>query len=157
MEIGGYNLGLECIKMQARAFDLCESRIHDLLSKLEQQNEVNKHLTHLVTKLTHAKESKKADFTQDPETMQAIDAIHAHNPAIFNDNKTYQWQNEAEIDAALSALDAQIKLHVDEINQTTLLLNMRYEERVQYTESALKTIEICIRHNELILQKLRVQ
>ncbi len=150
----GHHPAVACLQMHSTAFDHCETNIHHLLAKLELQNKTNKDLTHLITKLTHARAAGKADFTQDPETFQAIEAIYKEFPEAFNNHLTFQWKNSNEIDAVLQALDAQVKIHADGINQTTLLLNMRYEERVKYTDCALKTLEICNRFIESILNRM---
>jgi hypothetical protein len=147
------NLGLAFIAMQTKAYETNESRINVLIAKLAQLNDVNKDLSDLISVLTGCKESGKADFSNDPEMRSVIDRLYEVNPKIFGNQKTYTWNSSNQIDIVLQGLDAEVKTKITEVNQTTMFINVRFDERIQYTENARKVLEMLIRHCESIISK----
>jgi hypothetical protein len=147
------NLGYAFIKMNVQAFDITEARIHKLVRQLSHLNEVNKDLSDFINALTRCKESGKADFSKDDEMQVVIDRIFEVNPKIFGGQKMYAWQSEKQIDVLLSAVDGEIKTKIAEINQVTMFINVRFDERVQYSENSRKVLDMLIRHCESIISK----
>jgi len=82
-----------------------------------------------------------------------IDRIFTVNPKIFGNQKNYAWDSEKQIDVLLSGLDAEIKTKIAEINQVTMFINVRFDERVQYSENSRKILDMLIRHCESIISK----
>lgn len=147
------NLGLAIINMQVQAFDLTEERIKKLIKQLAHLNEINKDLSDFINTLTACKESGKANFNDNPEIQALIDRLFDINPKIFGNQKAYAWDTERQIDVLLSALDAELKTKAAEINQVTMYINVRYDERVQYSEISRKELDMWIRHCESIISK----
>jgi hypothetical protein len=147
------NLGYAFINMQMKAFDITEGRIHKLVRQLSHLNEQNKDLSALINGLTRFKESGKADFSNDPEMRAFIDRIYEMNPKIFGNQKAYAWNTEKQIDVLLSSLDSEVKAKVAEINQVTMFVNVRFDERIQYSENPRKVLDMLIRHCESIISK----
>ena len=147
------NLGMAFINMQVKAFDITEGRIHKLVKQLSHLNEINKDLSDLINAVTGCKEGGKADFSKDPEMSAIIDRVFEVNPKIFAHQKTYSWNNEKQIDVLLSSLDAEVKTKVAEVNQVTMFINVRFDERVQYSENSRKVLDMLIRHCESIISK----
>jgi hypothetical protein len=147
------NLGMAFINMQVKAFDITEGRIHKLVKQLSHLNEINKDLSDLINAVTGCKEGGKADFSKDPEMSAIIDRVFEVNPKIFGHQKTYAWSTEKQIDVLLSSLDAEVKTKVAEVNQVTMFINVRFDERVQYSENSRKVLDMLIRHCESIISK----
>lgn len=160
IETYGYNLTPIFLDAQERTYNRLEGKIGDYISQLSLLNEQNRDLQKLIAQLAHAKKDKKADFTRDEETKTAIDAIKEFAPTIFgNINLTngqqYIWKTEEEIETTLTLLDNQVKAQVAEVNKVTMFINQGYEDRIQYTDNAQKTLEMMIRHIESIIAKYR--
>jgi hypothetical protein len=168
------HLGRAFIDMQNRAYEINEVRIKKMIDDLTHLNATNKDLSDLITIFTRHKEKGKADFTGDPETRSLIDRIHKVNPKIFGggnasdkksdsalpglapevkDPQIYVFDNEKQIDIVLAGLDAEVKAKIAEVNQATMMINLRFDERIQYTENARKVLEMLIRHVESIISK----
>src|SRR5579862_194635 len=147
------NLGLAFIAMQTKAFDLTEARINKLVDQLAELNAVNKDLSDLLNGLTMCKESGKADFSKDDEMQAIIDRLFGVNPKIFGNQKSYVFNDGKQIDMVLASIDGEIKGKVAEVNQVTMFINVRFDERVQYSENARKVLEMLIRHCESIISK----
>lgn len=147
------NLGMAFINMQVKAFDITEGRIHKLVKQLSHLNEINKDLSDLINAVTGCKETGKADFSKDPEMSAIIDRVFEINPKIFGHQKAYSWNTEKQIDVLLSSLDAEVKTKVAEVNQVTMFINVRFDERVQYSENSRKVLDMLIRHCESIISK----
>lgn len=163
----GYNVGLEFLLAQQKAFDFTEQHIYELIDSLTLFNDQNRDLAKLNAALTHAKKDKKdADFSEDEEMQETIHRIHEFSPEIFGhvatnqdvehkyDSKMYVFKL-ADIETFLAFLDSSVRNQVSQINQTNMYINQNYEDRIQYTETAQKTLEMLIRHIESILGKMR--
>jgi len=122
----------------------------------------------LIAALTHAKKDKKdADFSEDQDMQETIRRIHDLNPQIFGsfvnydeiqdvyDPKIYVFKLD-DIETSLSLLDSSVKDQVSKVNETTMYINQGYEDRIQYTENAQKTLEMLMRHIDSILGKIRI-
>ena len=147
------HLGLAFLSMQNRAHEINEAKINVMINQLTRLNAINKDLSDLTCALTACKESGKADFTQDSDLKAIIDRLYEVNPKIFNNQKTYSWNSANQIDVVLSALDAEVKTKISETNQVTMMVHLRFDERIQFNESARETIEMLNRHNESIISK----
>jgi hypothetical protein len=152
-EFKDVNLGLAFIHMQAKAFDITEERIHKLIKQLSHLNAINKDLSSFINAVTRNKESGKADFSADPDMRAVIDRIYEVNPKIFGNEKVYAWSGEKQLDVLLSSLDAEVKTRIAEINQVTMFINVRFDERVQFAENSRKVMDMLIRHCESIISK----
>jgi hypothetical protein len=154
MQQVGYNLGIEFLRAQDLAFRATEDKILARIDELSLLNEQNRDLQKLVTALTRAKQDKSkktVDFSDDIEMQHAIDRIHQLNPEIFG-TPVYIFRAE-EIETTLTLLDNQVKDQVTRINTVTMYINQDYQERVQYTENAQKTLDMLNRHTESIIRK----
>lgn len=166
--VHGYNLALEFLQAQQKAFDFTETNINSLISNLSLLNDQNRELQKLIAALTHAKKDKKdADFSEDQDMQETIRRIHDLNPQIFGsfvnydelqdvyDPKIYVFKLD-DIETSLSLLDSAVKDQVSKVNETTMYINQGYEDRIQYTENAQKTLEMLMRHIDSILGKIRI-
>lgn len=163
----GYNLALEFLQAQQKAFDHTEGNINTLISTLSLLNDQNRDLQKLIAALTHSKKDKKdADFSEDEEMQETIRRIHDFSPQIFGsfvnhdgieqeyDPKIYVFKLD-DIETSLTLLDSSVKDQVSKVNETTMYINQGYEDRIQYTENAQKTLEMLTRHIDSILGKIR--
>ena len=160
-EIIGYNLALEFLNAQQKAFDFTENKIGDLITTLSTLNDENRDLQKMISSLTHAKKDKKdADFTQDQEMKDTIQRLHVLNPQIFGatgdtlTDQDYIFKVD-DIETTLNLLDSTVKAQVSKINETTMYINQSYEDRIHYTENAQKTLDMLNRHIDSILSKMR--
>jgi len=150
--ISGYNLALESLQAQEKAFDFTEHKIGQLIKDLESCNERNRDLQDLIASLTRArKEKKKADFSEDIAMQNAIDRIHEFAPRVFG-TPVYIFEFE-ELETTLTLLDTSVKDQVSKINEITMYINQAYVDRLQYTENAQKMLDTLMRHNDSIISK----
>ncbi len=160
----GYNLAFECLQVHQKAFDLTEARATESISSLDLHNSQSRKLQQLIAAFTHAKKNKEdADFSKDDEMRETIQQIYKFAPEIFGhyesskdscDPGIYVFKLE-DIDTFLTLLDSRVKDQVTEINQITMNINHEFEQRIQFTESAQKTLDMQTRHAESILGKTR--
>lgn len=153
VEFSNANLGLAFVQMQAKAFDLTEERIHKLVKQLSHLNAINKDLSNFINAITRNKESGKADFSNDADMKATIDRLYEVNPKIFGNEKIYAWSGEKQLDVLLSSLDAEVKTKIAEINQVTMFINVRFDERVQTSENARKGVDMDSKSKESIISK----
>ncbi len=157
----GYNLGSVSLEVYDTVFQRTEGRNSDLLLQLNTLNAQNRDLQKLIDTLTHHKKDKKdANFAQDPEMRETIERIHALNPRILGATAETLREEDFlfkadDIETTLSLLDSTVKDQVTKVNETTMFMNQTFEDRLKYTESAQKTLEMLIRHIESIISKLR--
>ena len=147
------NLGLAFILMQAKAFDITEERIHKLVKQLSHLNAINKDLSNFINGVTRNKESGKADFTNDADMRATIDRLYEVNPKIFGNEKVYVWNGEKQLDVLLSSLDAEVKTKIAEINQVTMFISVRFDERGQFSQIALKSVDMESKGKESMVAK----
>jgi hypothetical protein len=87
MEISSkdHHLGLEMVKCYDAYFTHQESKLHALIDKLATSNVEIKIISHVMNKLSHAKQrDKKIDLTHDEAMKRYITHIHKNNPTIFD-------------------------------------------------------------------------
>src|SRR5689334_15345434 len=98
----GYNLGRMFLEVQEKSFQHLEGKINDRVDELNRLNENNRSLEKLITRLTHAKKEKKADFTNDEEMKGVIDTVHGFAKDVFGyPDNLYVWKTEEDIDRTL--------------------------------------------------------
>lgn len=152
-----YNLGFEFVKLLDHSFDITENRIKELLDQFSTLNKELKDLSDLINTLTACKEEGVADFSGDEEMRAIIDRIYAINPRIFSGDTEprYVWNTEKQIDITLQSLDAEVKAKTAEVNQVTMLINVRYDERTQGTEVAKKGVDMWSNFEKAIIANTR--
>ncbi len=150
----GYNLGLEMTQCYMKYFDAREVELNGLIDKLSASNNDIRMINDLVNKLTHGKKKdKKADFSSDEEMRNIIDRVYERNPSIFDDNKTYNFKSEDEIDTVLQGLDAELKMLAADLNENLMKINNKYEDRSQMTENARQVLKEAEDHIASIIRK----
>lgn len=164
----GYNMAAIFVELQAQVSERLEQKISDSLLSLSQLNDQNRALQQLLTHLTLAskntheqekdKDKKGVDFSKDEEVKRIIDQVHSFAPELFghvnfDKGEHYLWKSDHDIQATLQVIDNRVKMHVTEINKLTMFINQDYEDRIQYTDSAQKTLEMMTRHIDAIISK----
>ena len=87
------------------------------------------------------------------EMREAIVRIHEADPHILGDSANVLLYKLDDIDDVLSVIDGKVKDQASKINETTMYIQQNYQDRVQFTENAQKTLEMLIRHVDSIFPK----
>ena len=152
------NVAFEFVSIHSKVCDNINQRINEGIEQLTELNQKNRALQRLLTGLNCASDSGKgADFTNDREMRETIDAIYEFAPEIFghvNGDEKYQWKAN-EINKAVENIAMQVDAHMSASNQIQLFMKLDSEARGLITESAKDTLNNLIRHNEKIIARYK--
>jgi hypothetical protein len=166
---GDYNVTQIYLDLHEKIHEAQEATISKRIETLDQLNAQNGLLHELLCALTLASKNKdpndksktnEADFTNDHKMREIIEEILTFAPEIFGNcdmqkGEHLVWKTEDEVQSALKRIDERVRLQVSEVSRVTMFISKDYEDRIQYTESALKTLEMMIRHIDSIISKYR--
>lgn len=164
-----YNVTQIYLDLHEGIHEAQEAKIAQRLETLDQLNRQNSLLHELLCALTLASKNKdtsdkskinEADFRNDPKIKAIIEEILTFAPEIFGNcdmekGEHLVWKTEEDVQSALKRIDECVRLKVSEVSRVTMFISKDYEDRIQYTESALKTLEMMIRHIDSIISKYR--
>jgi hypothetical protein len=144
--IGDINLGLLAIELVIKAEENSNRKKQLLLEQMQGHNSNLKDISQLIRALTECKAQGKANFSEDA-MRDLIDRVREKNrdpntlKSVVADNQ-YNWKDEASIEITLQALNDQVKIIGQELNQITMLIQQEYQDMDGVIQSGRKLIEL---------------
>ena len=149
------NLGRLFIETSNRVHESVNDNLRAEYEHLHTLNEQNRAMHRIICDLHAAKKESSVDFSLNENFRQAHSIVFQQHPEIFGHTESFEWKSEQDIDNTLRLLDNQVRAVATEVQQVTSRVSQCHEDKIQYTESAQKTLEMLIRHIESIIAKLR--
>jgi len=140
------NIGAAMVNLQGLASQHYETLVKDkFVKELQQLNEENRKLTDFISLLTRNKEKGKVDFSDNPEKLkelkELVDYLYPIEPGIFGHELSYEWKDEASINAALGAANHAVQSRMQKSHDLAVQIQMHLEKANLIDKIAKDTLE----------------
>lgn len=115
-------------------------KVKALTNEMHEINQELKTISKFIDKLTHAKEDKKANFTEDEEVRGWIDQIREKHPTAFGKLR-YEFDSEEKIDNLIRRLEAVTEPLGRELSFKMSMITQQLQDRSHLTDSLRKILD----------------